>query len=77
MQTLGEDGVGVDVGKDGEAFFDEDFRGFESFYRVGKEVGGIGMNFEFHPLGKSGGGGKAGEADGFLGIHGTAGVREE
>ena len=35
------------------------------------------MDFEFHPLRQSGGGGEAGEAHGFLGVHRAAGVGEQ
>ena len=35
------------------------------------------MNFEFHPFGQTRGGGQAREADGFLGVHGAAGVGQE
>ncbi len=77
LEAFGEDGVGVDVGEDGEAFLDEDFGGFEGFDGVGEEVGGIGVDFEFYPFREAGGVGESGEADGFLGVHGAAGVGEE
>jgi hypothetical protein len=35
------------------------------------------VDFEFHPLGQAGGGGEAGEAHGFLGVHRAAGVGQE
>ena len=77
LEAFGEDGIGVDVREDGESFFDKDFSGLECFDGIGKEVGGIRVDFEFHPLRQACGGGEAGEADGLFGIHGPAGVREE
>ena len=35
------------------------------------------MDFEFHPFGQPGGGSEAGEAHGFGGIHGPAGVGQQ
>ena len=77
LKAFGKDGVGIDVGEDGEAFLDEDFSGGKRFNGVGKEIAGIGMDFEFDPFGQSGGGGEAGEANGFPGVHGAAGVGED
>ena len=77
LEAAGEDGVGVDVGEDDETFFDEDFGGFEGFDGVWQEIAGVGMDFEFDPVGHAGGDGESGEADGFFGVHGTAGVGEE
>lgn len=74
LEALGEDGIGVDVGEDREAFLDEDFSSFESFDGIGKEVGGIGMDLEFDPFREAGGMGEPGESDGFFGVHGSAGV---
>ena len=77
FEAFGEDGVGVDVGEDGETFGHEDFGGTKSLDRIGKEVVRVGMDLEFDPFGESGAGGEAGEADGFFGVHRAAGVGQQ
>ena len=77
LEAAGEDGVGVDIWEDDETFVDEDFGGFEGFDGIWQEVAGVGMDFEFDPVGHAGGDGESGEADGFFGVHGAAGVGEE
>ena len=77
LEALGEDGVGVDVGKDGEALADEAFGGGQGFDGVGKQVSGVGVDFELDPLGEARGGGEAREADGLVGVHGAAGVGQD
>ena len=51
LETLGENGIGVDVGQDDKAFFYELFRREKGFNRVWQEVVGIRMNLELDPLG--------------------------
>ena len=62
LQAAGEDGIGVDVGEDGEALIDEDFGGFEGLDGVGEEVAGVGVDFEFDPVGHARRNREAGEA---------------
>lgn len=77
LKAFGEHRIGIDVGEHGESLFDEDFSGLEGFDRVGEQVGGVGVDFELHPFGESGGGGEAGQADGFLSIDRSTGVGED
>ena len=77
LKPLGQHGVGIDVGKDGESLRGEDLGRLERLDRIGKKIAGIGMDLEFHPLGESGGDGETGQADGLLGGVGSAGVGEE
>lgn len=77
LEALCEDGIRIDVGKHGETFFHKDFRGFQRLDRIGKQVSGVRMDFEFHPFWQTRGGGEPGEAHGFFRIHRTAGIRQE
>ena len=62
LQAAGQHGVCIDVGKDDEAFFDQDFSRLEGFNRVRKEVAGIWMDFQLHPVRQASGHGETGEA---------------
>ena len=77
LETFGEDRIGVDVGKNGETFFDKNFSSFERLDGIGEEVGGIGMNFEFDPFWEASGMSEASEANCFFGVHGSTGVGEQ
>ena len=77
FETLGQNGIGVDVGKHGETFGGEDLRGAESFDRIGQEILRVGVDFEFHPLGQSGGRREPGETHCFVRVHRAARVGEE
>ncbi len=77
LQSAGEDRVSVDVGEDSEAILHEDFSGCEGLDGVREEIVRVGVDFEFDPHGKARRGGESGEANGFLRVHGSAGVRQE
>ena len=77
LEALGQDGIGVDVGEDDEAFGGQDFGGLEGLDRVRQQVARIGVDFEFHPFRQPGGGGEPGKADGLVGVHRAAGIGEE
>ena len=77
LKALCKHGIGVDVGQHGETFLHEDFGGFQRLNRIGQQVGGIGMDFELHPLRQACGGGEAGEAHGLLRVHRAAGVGQD
>ena len=77
LEAFGKDGIGVDVRQDGELFFDEEFGGFKGFDRVGQEIAGVGMNFEFDPFGKARGSGEARKAHGFFCVSCATGVGQE
>jgi hypothetical protein len=77
LQAFGEDGIGVDVGKNDEAFLDQRFGGGKGFDGIRQEIARVGMDFELDPIGQSGGLGQVRQADGFGGVHGAAGVGEE
>ena len=77
LQTLGQNGVRVDVGKDGESLRDKDLRGLESFDGIRKKMTGVWMDLELDPLGKAGGGGQTGESHGLLRGVGPAGVGQK
>jgi SAM-dependent methyltransferase len=77
LEAFGQDGVGIDVREDGETFGGEDFGGAQCFNRVGQQILRVGVDLQFDPLGQSGRGGEAGEADRFLRVHGAARVGEK
>ena len=77
LQALGEHRIGIDVGKDGETLLNQSLGSLQGFDGVGQEIGGIGVDLELHPLGKSGGLGEARESHRLLGVHGTTGVGED
>ncbi len=74
LEASCEDGVGVDVGKDGESLADETFGGGEGFDGIWEEVARVRVDLELDPSWQAGGGREASEAHGLVGIHGAAGV---
>ena len=66
-QALGEDDVVGGVGKDREAFLDQNAGGFERGLHIGIERGLVADDFELDPVGKADFAGQARGTDGFIG----------
>ena len=72
LKPLGENGVGIDIWKDGEALLHELLCGQESFDRVGKKISRVGMDLQLYPFWQSRGRCEPRQPDRFRGIHGAA-----
>src|SRR5581483_12414266 len=73
----GDYGIVGGVGKDGEAFFDEDASGFDGGLDVGEESFLVADDFDFDPIAEADFATETRGADGFVGGVATGGVGEQ
>ena len=77
LQALGQDGIGLDVGQDHKAFFDQQFGGLQGLHRVGQQILGLGGELQLHPGRQAHGPGHPGQAHGLFGGAGPGGVGQD
>ena len=49
FQTLGKNGVGLDIGQDDKTFLNQDLGGLQGFHRVGEQILRVGSDFQLDP----------------------------
>ena len=69
--------VRIHIGQDDEAFFGQDFRGFDGFVVVRQEIFGVAHDFDLDEVATADFTGQVGDADGFVCRAGARRVREQ